>query len=91
MTTAYLAAEGLEAQLRDELHRASVAVTGEHGRLIIADGPAIEAAWAANIWHDCLEWPVASIGKADTRTPPGTRRSKSTASVASGANMCSST
>ncbi|CAN5195205.1 SAM-dependent methyltransferase [soil metagenome] len=64
MTTAYLAAEGLEPQLREELHRAGVAVTGEHGRLVIADGPAIKAAWAANIWHDCVEWPVASIGTA---------------------------
>ena len=39
-------------------------MTGEHGRLVIADGPAIKAAWAANIWHDCVEWPVASIGTA---------------------------
>ena len=64
MPTAYLAAEGLEPQLREELHRAGVAVTGEHGRLLIADGSAITAAWAANIWHDCVEWPVASIGTA---------------------------
>lgn len=64
MPTAYLAADGFEPQLREELHRDGVAVTGEHGRLVIADGPAIEAAWAANIWHDCVEWPVASIGTA---------------------------
>jgi 23S rRNA (cytidine2498-2'-O)-methyltransferase len=64
MPTAYLAADGFEAQLRKELLRAGVAVTGEHGRLFLADGPAIKAAWAANVWHDCLEWPVASIGTA---------------------------
>jgi len=64
MPTAYLAAEGFEPQLREELHRAAVAVTGGHDRLIIADGPAIRAAWAANVWHDCVEWPVASIGTA---------------------------
>jgi len=64
MPTAYLAPEGLEAQLREELSRTGVALTAEHGRLVVADGPAIKAAWAANIWHDCVEWPVASIGTA---------------------------
>ena len=64
MPTAYLAAEGLEPQLREELRRAGVAVAVEHGRLLITEAPAIAAAWAANTWHDCVEWPVASIGAA---------------------------
>jgi 23S rRNA (cytidine2498-2'-O)-methyltransferase len=64
MTTAYLAADGFEAQLRDELARRGVGVRAEHGRLSITDGPAVHAAWAANVWHDCLELPVASIGTA---------------------------
>ena len=64
MTTAYLAPDGLEPQLREELQRAGVAMQAEHGRLLVADRPAIKAAWAANIWHDCVEWPVASIGTA---------------------------
>jgi 23S rRNA (cytidine2498-2'-O)-methyltransferase len=64
MTTAYLAAEGFEPQLAEELHRAAVPVRSRHGRLSICDGPAIRAAWAANIWHDCREVPVASIGAA---------------------------
>ncbi|MBN9089755.1 MAG: hypothetical protein J0J01_22825 [Reyranella sp.] len=63
MTTAYLAPDGLEAQLAEELKRTGVAVQAEHGRLLIADR-AVPAAWAANIWHDCVEWPVASIGTA---------------------------
>jgi len=62
MTTAYLAAEGSLDQLREELMRAGVAVTLEHERLMVCEGPPIAAAWAANIWHDCIEWPVQSIG-----------------------------
>jgi 23S rRNA (cytidine2498-2'-O)-methyltransferase len=63
MPTAYLASDGLEPQLREELRRAGVAVQVEHGRLLIAD-TAVPSAWAANIWHDCVELPVASIGSA---------------------------
>ena len=64
VTTGYLAAEGFESQLRDELARAGVAVRGEHGRLLLSDAPAHAAAWAANIWQECVELPVASIGTA---------------------------
>ena len=63
MPTAYLAAEGLEPQLGEELRRAGVTVQAMHGRLMIADKP-VAAAWAANVWHDCIELPVASIGSA---------------------------
>jgi 23S rRNA (cytidine2498-2'-O)-methyltransferase len=64
VTTAYLAAEGFESQLREELARAGVAVRAEHGRLLLSDAPVYDASWAANIWRDCLELPVASIGTA---------------------------
>src|SRR5260370_4798865 len=64
MITAYLAAEGFGDQLQEELERAGVAVIGRHERLFVCDGPALAAAWAANIWHDCVELPVASIGSA---------------------------
>jgi 23S rRNA (cytidine2498-2'-O)-methyltransferase len=64
MTTAYLAADGFDAQLREELARADVTVSATHDRLLVCDAPAIASAWAANIWHDCLELPVASIGSA---------------------------
>jgi 23S rRNA (cytidine2498-2'-O)-methyltransferase len=63
MTTAYLAAEGLGPQLEEELQQAGVAVQARQERLLIA-GKAVPAAWAANIWHDCVELPVASIGSA---------------------------
>src|SRR5215831_15853241 len=62
MTTAYLAAEGFEAQLGEELRLAGL-TPRPHGRLLIGD-KAIAAAWAANIWHDCAELPVSSIGAA---------------------------
>jgi 23S rRNA (cytidine2498-2'-O)-methyltransferase len=65
MPTAWLAADGLEAQLREELRRLGVAVSVEHGRLLIGDRKVV-AAWAANTWHDCIELPVASIGAAAT-------------------------
>lgn len=64
MTTAYLAADGFLPQLREELHRAGAMVSADHGRLVISDSPPVAAAWAANIWHDCIEWPVESIGSA---------------------------
>jgi len=61
--TAYLAAEGFVEDLRAELGELS----GEHGRLLLAPGPAKPAAWAANIWHDPVLLPVASIGDAAKR------------------------
>src|SRR5882757_3664849 len=64
MTTAYLAADGFADQLQEELRRADAAVIRRHERLFVCDGPALAAAWAANIWHDCIELPVASIGSA---------------------------
>ena len=64
MPTAYLAADGFEAQLEVELGRAGVAVALRHGRLLVSEQPAVAAAWAANIWHDCVELPVPSIGEA---------------------------
>jgi 23S rRNA (cytidine2498-2'-O)-methyltransferase len=62
MTTAYLAAEGFEPQLHEELGRAGV-TTREHARLLVGDN-AVTSAWAANVWQDCVELPVTSIGAA---------------------------
>jgi 23S rRNA (cytidine2498-2'-O)-methyltransferase len=64
MTTAYLAAEGFTDQLQEELRRASAAVMHRHERLFVCEGAAVAAAWAANVWHDCRELPVDSIGSA---------------------------
>jgi 23S rRNA (cytidine2498-2'-O)-methyltransferase len=64
MTTAYLAAEGFEGELDDELARAGVAVSLTHGRLRISESPPVHAAWAANIWWDAERIAVTSIGHA---------------------------
>jgi 23S rRNA (cytidine2498-2'-O)-methyltransferase len=55
--TGYLAAEGFEAQLADELGEDAVA----HGRLFLAPGPPRPAAWALNVWHDAQRIEIASI------------------------------
>jgi 23S rRNA (cytidine2498-2'-O)-methyltransferase len=64
MTTAYLAAEGAERQLDEELRRGGAEVRARHERLVICEGPELPSAWAANVWHDCVELPVPSIGGA---------------------------
>ncbi len=64
MTTAYLAAEGFERELDDELARAGAVVAVRHGRLLVSEAPPVHAAWAANIWWDAERIPVTSIGHA---------------------------
>jgi 23S rRNA (cytidine2498-2'-O)-methyltransferase len=64
MITAYLAADGFSDQLREELRRGGAVIRQQHERLFVCDGPAIAAAWAANVWRGCVELPTASIGGA---------------------------
>jgi 23S rRNA (cytidine2498-2'-O)-methyltransferase len=64
MTTAYLAAEGFEQALDEELARAGVDVQLLHGRLRVTEDPPVHAAWAANIWWDAERIGVRSIGDA---------------------------
>jgi len=66
MTTAYLAAEGFERELDDELARAGAVVELRHGRLRVSETPPVHAAWAANIWWDAERIAVTSIGHAAT-------------------------
>jgi 23S rRNA (cytidine2498-2'-O)-methyltransferase len=47
---AYLAPEGLETTLSDELHRAGIAVDTWHGRLALSPDPPVASAWALDIW-----------------------------------------
>jgi 23S rRNA (cytidine2498-2'-O)-methyltransferase len=58
--TAYLAADGFVAELRQEL--GDVVLASE--RLLVADGPPRPAAWAQNIWFEPQRITVASIGDA---------------------------
>jgi 23S rRNA (cytidine2498-2'-O)-methyltransferase len=64
MTTAYLAAEGFERQLDDELARAGVVVVLRHGRLLVGESSPVHAAWAVNTWWDAERIAVTSIGHA---------------------------
>jgi 23S rRNA (cytidine2498-2'-O)-methyltransferase len=58
----YLAAEGYEAQLEQELGRDNI--LERHGRLYLAGTPARPAAWAANIWRNPVEIEFESISQA---------------------------
>lgn len=64
MTTAYLAADGYEDELDEELARAGAAVVQTFGRLRISEGRPVHAAWAANTWWDAERIPIESIGDA---------------------------
>jgi 23S rRNA (cytidine2498-2'-O)-methyltransferase len=57
--TGFLAADGYEQQLREELGEARMVAT--HGRLLLVEGAAAPAAWAANTWLDPQTIAIASI------------------------------
>jgi 23S rRNA (cytidine2498-2'-O)-methyltransferase len=59
--TGYLAAEGFLDDLQREL---GSAVAEVHGRLVLARGPALPAAWAANVWLEPASIPISSINDA---------------------------
>jgi 23S rRNA (cytidine2498-2'-O)-methyltransferase len=58
---AYLAAEGFEAELAEELRRADCSVARWHGRLALSPEPPVHAAWALDIWTGPIEVPAPSI------------------------------
>ncbi len=62
--SAYLAAEGFEAPLAEELARAGVAVEAWHGRLALSPDAPRPAAWAIDAWVEPREVEVASVGEA---------------------------
>lgn len=61
---AYLAADGFEGVLAEELARRGVGVCAWHGGLALSEEAPVEAAWAVNIWLEPVEVGVASIGAA---------------------------
>lgn len=65
--SAYLAAEGLEAPLAEELARAGVAVSGWHGRLALSPDLPRPCAWALEAWTAPEVVPVASVKDAADR------------------------
>ena len=61
MKAAYLAAEGLEQPLGEELTRMGVGITAWHGRLALSPDPPRHAAWALDTWTAPQEHAVTSI------------------------------
>ena len=59
--SAYLAADGFETQLAQELERAGVRVDDWHGRLALSPDPPIASAWALDTWTSPQEVAVASV------------------------------
>ncbi|MBV1796801.1 SAM-dependent methyltransferase [Siccirubricoccus sp. G192] len=58
---AYLAAEGFEAELAEELRRAGRSIAAWHGRLALSPEPPATAAWALDIWTAPRELPAPSV------------------------------
>ncbi len=59
--SAYLAAEGFEAPLAEELDRRGVTISDWHGRLALSPDPPVRAAWALDIWTEPREIEVTSV------------------------------
>ena len=62
--SAYLAPEGLEATLTEELRRAGVAIIAWHGRLALSAQPPVPSAWALDVWTAPREIEIGSIKSA---------------------------
>jgi 23S rRNA (cytidine2498-2'-O)-methyltransferase len=58
---AYLAPEGLEATLAEDLARRGIAVSAWHGRLALTEASAIHAPWSLDTWTAPREIAVASV------------------------------
>jgi 23S rRNA (cytidine2498-2'-O)-methyltransferase len=59
--SAYLAAEGFERDLAEELRRAGIRVTAWHGRLALSPDPPRPAAWALDVWTQPREIVAPSV------------------------------
>lgn len=59
--SAYLAAEGFEPDLAEELRRAGRRIGAWHGRLALSPDPPGPAAWSLDTWTDPREIPVPSV------------------------------
>ncbi|MFT8778448.1 MAG: hypothetical protein ABF893_17595, partial [Gluconacetobacter liquefaciens] len=66
---AYLAAEGFEDALAEELGRQGVEIMAWHGRLALSVSPPVAAAWALDIWLEPELHSIASIGAAAALLP----------------------
>ncbi len=62
--SAYLAAEGLESVLAEELTRAGSTISAWHGMLALSPEPPVASAWALDVWTDPREIEIASVKSA---------------------------
>ena len=61
VTTVYLAAEGFEAQLAEEMRRNGVRPLWQRGSLFGTAESDMSFSWAQNVWFDPIFLPIASI------------------------------
>jgi 23S rRNA (cytidine2498-2'-O)-methyltransferase len=59
--SAYLAAEGFEPELAEDLRRAGRRLEAWHGRLALSPDPPVPAAWALDVWTDPREIAAPSV------------------------------
>ena len=64
IASAYLAPEGLEAVLEEELRRAGVTVAAWHGRLALSEAPPVRSSWALDVWTAPREIEITSVKSA---------------------------
>lgn len=61
IASAYLAAEGFEADLAEELRRAGARIAAWHGRLALSPDPPRATAWALEVWTAPREMTAPSV------------------------------
>ena len=61
---AYLAAEGLETVLAQELDRLGATISAWHGRLALSPEPPVDSVWALDVWTSPQEIEIASVKSA---------------------------
>ncbi|HEY0418658.1 MAG TPA: SAM-dependent methyltransferase [Acetobacteraceae bacterium] len=64
IAAAYLAPEGLEPVLAEELARAGIRIESWHGRLALSPDPPVPSAWALDVWTAPRDIPVPSVKSA---------------------------
>jgi len=61
IASAYLAAEGFEAELAEDLRRRGARLSAWHGRLALSPDPPVAAPWSLDTWTAPVEIPVPSV------------------------------
>lgn len=86
--SAYLAAEGFEADLAEDLRRAGARIGAWHGRLALSPDAPVAAPWALEAWTDPREIPVPSVKAGLMRCAPSSATGHITRCCIIGARRC---